>query len=294
MKTISIYIPAYNEEKSIGQLLNDLLVQKINKYKVEKICVISDCSTDSTSEIVKSFKTKKVKLIEREVRGGKSEVMNQAFNDCKSDVLVILDADIRLFDKDTISELVKEVLQGKVDLASADERVITPKTYLEKALYVSLKIKRDVFINYNKGDNFYTCHGQARAFSKKLYTKLRFPFSAGEDLYSYIYVKANNFKFKLITSALVYFKLPNNLHDHQKQSVRFSQANEKISTLFKDESINKYLRIPWGRVIWFSFINLIKNPFFVILNVFIFITSKIKSLFINGSQNTWSIAKSSK
>jgi len=52
---ITIGIPAYNEEKNIGNLLNDILNQKLEHNILEKILVISDNSTDKTDEIVSSF-----------------------------------------------------------------------------------------------------------------------------------------------------------------------------------------------------------------------------------------------
>ena len=54
--TVTIGIPAYNEEKNIGRLLRALLRQKTNGLSIKKIIVISDASTDKTSQIVRGFK----------------------------------------------------------------------------------------------------------------------------------------------------------------------------------------------------------------------------------------------
>ncbi|MDP4266681.1 MAG: glycosyltransferase family 2 protein [Bacteroidota bacterium] len=51
MKKIAIIVPAYNEEKSIAEVVNGIKSLSINDiYKIDVI-VINDCSTDKTSEI---------------------------------------------------------------------------------------------------------------------------------------------------------------------------------------------------------------------------------------------------
>jgi glycosyltransferase involved in cell wall biosynthesis len=56
---VSVLVPAYNEEKTIGIILNKLLKLKF----VKEIIVINDCSTDSTEEIVLSLQKKYPKKI---------------------------------------------------------------------------------------------------------------------------------------------------------------------------------------------------------------------------------------
>jgi len=50
--TVSIGIPAYNEEANIGKLLSSLIKQKEAGFIIKEIIVVSDQSTDKTDEIV--------------------------------------------------------------------------------------------------------------------------------------------------------------------------------------------------------------------------------------------------
>ena len=50
--TLSIFIPAYNEEANIEHLLRSILSQKQDNFKLSDINVVSDGSSDKTEEIV--------------------------------------------------------------------------------------------------------------------------------------------------------------------------------------------------------------------------------------------------
>ena len=46
--TVTIGIPAYNEEANVRNLLVSLLAQKETNFKLQEIIVVSDGSTDKT------------------------------------------------------------------------------------------------------------------------------------------------------------------------------------------------------------------------------------------------------
>jgi len=62
-KTIAVVVPAYNEEKQIG-----LVIETMPDF-VDRIIVVNDCSTDKTADIVKQYieknknNTKKIKYL---------------------------------------------------------------------------------------------------------------------------------------------------------------------------------------------------------------------------------------
>ena len=75
--TISITIPAYNEERSIGDTIDRLLALP---YPAEKrqILIVSDASTDRTDEIVRSYADRGVELLRMPSRTGKTAAENAA------------------------------------------------------------------------------------------------------------------------------------------------------------------------------------------------------------------------
>lgn len=87
---VSVLIPTYNSEKYIKDTLKSILNQT---YVNLEIVVIDDASTDSTVEIVKKYKDKRIKLYVNEKNLGISENMNKAIKLSKGKYLAIMDAD---------------------------------------------------------------------------------------------------------------------------------------------------------------------------------------------------------
>jgi len=88
----SFVIPTYNEEHDVAETLEALLAID---YPDKEIIVVDD-STDSTPEIVRSYSEKGVLLFRPEKRAGRCEARNIGIREATGDVVVILNADVRL------------------------------------------------------------------------------------------------------------------------------------------------------------------------------------------------------
>ncbi len=99
---LSILIPARNEEHSIGNLLNDILLQSLPKEQFEVI-VIDDASSDSTAEKVSMFKatnpTISLKYLRLEDEQGlniyKKRAIAAGIALAQNDIIITTDADCR-------------------------------------------------------------------------------------------------------------------------------------------------------------------------------------------------------
>lgn len=93
---ITIIVPAYNEERTIGLKLRNLV--KVN-YPNEKIqiLVVNDASDDGTKEqvcdFVNRFSSRNIKLIDITERKGKALALNYALEYVGDDIVVVSDAD---------------------------------------------------------------------------------------------------------------------------------------------------------------------------------------------------------
>ncbi|MCK4587537.1 MAG: glycosyltransferase family 2 protein, partial [Gammaproteobacteria bacterium] len=94
--SISILIPAHNEERVIKEKLENVLALEYPEDKIE-ILIISDGSTDATESIVEAYEqTGKVKLFRSTERKGKANALNIGLSNATGDVLVFMDASMEL------------------------------------------------------------------------------------------------------------------------------------------------------------------------------------------------------
>jgi glycosyltransferase involved in cell wall biosynthesis len=89
--TVTVIIAAYNEERDLAAKLENTLKLDYPSSKLE-IMVTSDCSTDRTDEIVRSFASRGVRLHRQEERLGKTAAQNAAVQKALGDIIVFSDA----------------------------------------------------------------------------------------------------------------------------------------------------------------------------------------------------------
>ena len=107
MKDVSFVIPAYDEEKSIGQLLKTIKTM----YPDSKISVIDNNSNDKTAEIASNLGVEVI----FEKKQGKAHAMRTGFKHSNSKYVVMLDAD-NTYDPVDAQRLVEPLKNGEVDL----------------------------------------------------------------------------------------------------------------------------------------------------------------------------------
>lgn len=107
--TVSIIIPAHNEESVIENKLKNLISLEYPNEKLE-IIVASDNSGDRTNDIAKTFresnKDKNIRLYEVNERKGKTNAQNEAVNICNGEIIIFSDAN-SILKTNSVKELVK-------------------------------------------------------------------------------------------------------------------------------------------------------------------------------------------
>jgi len=89
--SVTVIIAAYNEERDLAGKLENTLALDYPKDKLE-IIVTSDCSTDRTDEIVRSFESRGVRLHRQAERLGKTAAQNAAVEKASGEILLFSDA----------------------------------------------------------------------------------------------------------------------------------------------------------------------------------------------------------
>lgn len=99
MKRLSIIIPAYNEERTIKELLEKVIAVNLKEMQMEKeILVIDDGSTDATlkkiQEVQKENKKTTIKLLKHEKNKGKGAAIRTGIQEASGDLVITQDADL--------------------------------------------------------------------------------------------------------------------------------------------------------------------------------------------------------
>lgn len=140
--TVSILIPARNEEKVIGRLLQRMNELTYPKHKLQVI-VVDDASTDKTGQIAEQYakRQKFVEVIHRENGEGgkgKTSAMNAGFKLSKGEITICFDADYYP-QKDIIEKLIQPftnpsigAVQGRVVVLNEPQNMITRLVALER------------------------------------------------------------------------------------------------------------------------------------------------------------------
>jgi dolichol-phosphate mannosyltransferase len=128
MPTLSIVIPAYNEERFIGTLLEQVQAVPLAEIGVEKeIIVVDDCSKDATNAIVS--RVHDVRLHRLAVNSGKGAAVRAGIGLATGDYLIIQDADLE-YDPQDYMPMMRAILGGRGD-------VVYGSRYLERGRHAN-------------------------------------------------------------------------------------------------------------------------------------------------------------
>jgi glycosyltransferase involved in cell wall biosynthesis len=114
MSTLSIVIPAYNEERFIGRLLEQIKAVDLAPLGLRpEIIVVDDCSKDRTAAIAAAVPGVRLRQMER--NGGKGRAVRAGIAAAEGEYLIIQDADLEYDPQDYIPML-KPLLEGQADI----------------------------------------------------------------------------------------------------------------------------------------------------------------------------------
>jgi len=183
-KKLSIIIPVFNEEKTVADAIEKVLLQKIGGWQKE-IIVVNDGSTDNTQKELDNFSARasdilrrsrsgyyKISIVRHDRNLGKGAALRSGFKAFSGDAIIIQDADLEYSPADWPAML--EKLEQNNDVAAifgSRELSGARKGYFLCVLGVKLLTFLVNLIFGSKLTDIYTCYKLMRAdFIKK--TKL--------------------------------------------------------------------------------------------------------------------------
>lgn len=224
--TVSIIIPAYNEEKVIIHTIEALLE---TKYPKKEIIFVDDGSKDRTLDIAMQYKDK-ITVLHKE-NGGKASALNYGLVYAKGEIVVIVDADT-IIGRNSLKEMMKGFQVNEHVAAVAGNikvrnrvNIITKCQALE---YITgIQIVRRAFDIFG---SITIVPGALGAFKKS------FLLEAGaygkdtivEDFDQTIKLLKAGLITQGSTKATAYTEAPNTLHDFIEQRKRWYRGNIQV------------------------------------------------------------------
>jgi glycosyltransferase involved in cell wall biosynthesis len=114
MTKISVIVPAYNEEKTIIQLLERVAEQKIDGVELE-VVVIDDGSKDGTVALLEARPELYAQLVKQPKNGGKGAAVKVGLAAASGEFILFQDADLE-YDPAEYDRLFRPVLELEADI----------------------------------------------------------------------------------------------------------------------------------------------------------------------------------
>jgi glycosyltransferase involved in cell wall biosynthesis len=172
--TLSIVIPAFNEEKTIPTLVDRVLSVDLGGITKE-IIIVDDCSRDQTGRIIDELASAypdTIRAAHHSVNQGKGAALRTGFTMATGDWVVIQDADLE-YNPEEYSLLLEPVLRGNADvvygsrfLGTGAHRVVYFWHYIGNRFLTTLS---NMFTNINLTD-METCY---KLFKREIVQKIR-------------------------------------------------------------------------------------------------------------------------
>jgi len=107
---VTVIVPVYNEEQTIGDLLSRLT--RLEGIKKE-IIIVDDGSTDNTPRILKEFPN--IKIVRHDGNQGKGAALRTGLAHGKGDIFVVQDADLEYL-PENIGMIIHPIVAGQADV----------------------------------------------------------------------------------------------------------------------------------------------------------------------------------
>jgi glycosyltransferase involved in cell wall biosynthesis len=119
MPTLSVIIPAYNEEHTIQSVLAKVKQVELIENVQKQIIVVNDCSSDGTELNVKQYIAENpglnIQYYKHEANQGKGAALHTGIKNATGDFLIVQDADLE-YDPNEFNILLKPMLEGFADV----------------------------------------------------------------------------------------------------------------------------------------------------------------------------------
>lgn len=216
--TVTLVIPVYNEARVIADTIEHAL--EID-YPAEcrQILVVSDASNDGTDDIVRTFASRGVELLSLRERKGKTAGENAAGLAARGDIVVNLDATIRI-PRNALKELVSAFADPTVGVASGRDVTVgsaAGESNRGEGKYTSYEMH--VRSLETRVHSIVGASGCFFASRRELYSR-PFPEQLSRDFGSALVARINGFRAVSVEEAVCFVPCTTSLRVERRRKVR--------------------------------------------------------------------------
>ncbi|MEK6861128.1 MAG: glycosyltransferase [Nanoarchaeota archaeon] len=233
---VSVVIPAYNEEETLGATLSSVLSLNYPKDKLE-IIVVNDGSTDRTKEIVGKFK--EARLISQK-KSGKAAALNKGLEICSGELFVCLDADSYV-ERNALKNIVNYFSNDKMGAVICAIKVHKPRKFVEKLQWFEYIISAFARKLMARVDVLFMTPGAFSVYRADVIKKLG-GFALNnltEDFEMALRLHKNHYKVKIDTDSISYTTAPDTVDKLFKQRVRWYRGFIDNTIQYRNLFFNK-------------------------------------------------------
>jgi len=243
---LSVIVPAYNEEKTVGKIIKNLLHARYPEGKLE-IIVVDDGSDDETYNVAKKLSAAFtwVKVFKKE-HSGKGASINYGISKAKNDFVAVVDADSIL----SRNALINCMKYFDVDVSSVTTRILVKKkeTIFEKWQDIEFKLIALTRKTLESINLIFATPGPLSIYRKEVLKEIGMfdEKNLTEDVEIAWRLLNNGYKIRMAYDALVYTYYPENFAKWWKQRVRWSIGGiqtiaKYFNSLFRQHPIGTFL-----------------------------------------------------
>lgn len=240
-ETISVIVPAFNEEKTIASSIESLLAQDFDKTE---IVMVDDGSNDKTLQIARAFERSGLKVLHQDNKG-KAEALNTGIRAATGNIVLTVDADTRL--NPTALQMISDRFASNLNLGalSGNVKVDKPTGLLQRLQ--EMEYATSIGLT-RKGQSMLASvmivPGPIAAFRKEVVEKVGFfsPSTFAEDFDITLAILRDHYRVEYEERAIAYTVAPKGIGDLLKQRRRWYRG--MIQVLAKHEDM--FLRKRYG------------------------------------------------
>ncbi len=221
IKSVTILIPAYNEQKGIEGTIKSALAIDYPKDKFE-IIVIDDGSKDDTLKLAKKYESNPQVSVFSKKNGGKGSALNFGIKLAKGEIVFSMDADTYV-QRDAVKKMISYFYNDKVMSVTPSMGVYKPKGFLQRVQQIEYYMGVFLRKSFASVNSIHITPGAFSAYRKKFFDKYG-GYDVGnitEDLEIALRIQSKHYIIENAPDAVIYTDVPSSFRSLLVQRKRW-------------------------------------------------------------------------